>query len=68
MSPYAIELDDAEVSYRRGCKALVVATRDEVAATGARREALSLVTAALAAECHERWRRVQTLATLAYPA
>lgn len=57
----AIELDDAETAYRQGCRALVAATRDEAAATGARREALSLVVDSLATECARRWRRVVAL-------
>ena len=67
MTARAIELDDAETSYRRGCRALVLATRDEVAATGARREALSLVVETLARECAERWRRVEALSAEPIP-
>ncbi len=67
MSARAIELDDAETSYRRGCRALVAATRDEVAATGARREALSLVVETLSRECADRWRRVEALAAEPIP-
>lgn len=61
----AIELDDAETAYRQGCRALVAATRDEVAATGPRRVALSLVVDSLGGECERRWRRVVALGALA---
>lgn len=63
MSPAAaLELDDAETAYRQGCRALVQATRDEVAATGPRRVALTLVVDSLSAEVERRWQRVLALA------
>lgn len=50
--------DHAETRFRLACRALVNATRAEVAATGEERRLLSLVVEDLAALCHERWREV----------
>lgn len=50
--------DTAELSYRRACRALVNATRDEVAASGPEREVLSRVVDALSEVCHLRWEAV----------
>lgn len=50
--------DDLETSYRRACRALVAATRDEVAAHGPEREALSRVVDALTEVCRLRWRAI----------
>ena len=50
--------DELEVSYRRACHALVAATRDEVAAAGPEREALSRVVDALSEVCRLRWEAV----------
>jgi len=50
--------DQAETRYRLAARALVNATRAEVAATGEERRLLSLVVEDIAALCHERWRDV----------
>lgn len=50
--------DQAETRFRLAARALVNATRAEVAATGEERRLLSLVVEDLAALCHERWREV----------
>jgi selenocysteine lyase/cysteine desulfurase len=60
----AWQLDDAEAEYRRTCRALVNATRDEVASTGHTREHLSRVVELLADEARERWRCVLAIADL----
>lgn len=50
--------DQAETRFRLAARALVNATRAEVAATGEERRLLSLVVEDIAALCHERWREV----------
>lgn len=62
IATHAERLDDAERAYRCACRALVTATRDEVAAEGREREHLSLVVEVLAGEARERWRRVLAIA------
>lgn len=58
----AARLDAAEVRFRHACRALVNATRDEVASEGHTREHLSRVVELLAAEARERWLAVLALA------
>lgn len=58
----ADRLDDAEAAYRLTCRALVLATRDEVASSGPIRRVLSRAVELLAAEAQERWRCVLALA------
>jgi hypothetical protein len=61
----AARLDAAEVRFQRLCRALVNATRDEVASAGHTREHLSCVVELLATAARVQWRRVLALSASA---
>lgn len=59
---HALRLDAAECDYRAACRALVAATRDEVASSGHLRQHLSRVVERFAADAQDRWRDVLAIA------